>query len=736
MKLRIWTILILLAGHFEAISGTLRQENIKGQVELSPLTQVRKIEKVAPGIWKVVFGIPEKIRPVDFKKEAYWEGLKKLSDSKQPPIDLNAILFSESEKGVLASFKLDSSERIYGFGLQVNTFEQRGLRRNIRTNSWVIGNIGFSHAPMPFYISSKGYGLLVNTSRYVTFYMGSQHKLEQSVVLKQRLSQEPTETASSPADLYNKHYESSDDVDIFVDGTKGIEIYVFEGPEMREVVERYNLFSGGGAIPPLWGLGLKYRAKSDFSAAEVINFSKYFRNNHIPCDMFGLEPGWQSAAYSCSYKWNEKKFPHPDSLLNIMNAMNYKLNLWEHAYVHPTSPIFDSIVPYSGNYAVWKGAVPDFVNPAARNIFGEYHKNTLIDKGMSSFKLDECDAAYFDKAQGEWSFPDIARFPSGIDGEQMRQLFGLLYQKTILDEFKSENKRTVLEARASYLFAAPYCSALYTDMYEQSDFLRMIVNSGFCGVNWSPEVRQTKSEEDLIRRLQMSVMAAHMNVDCWFLKNLPWYQYDKEKNNRGEFLPNYRELEQKAKKLIELRMSLIPYLYAAFAKYHFNGTPPFRALVLDYPNDPQVWKIDDQYMMGDAILCAPFVDGASTRKVYLPEGTWFDFNSGKQYMGGKEYTISMSLDEIPMFIKNGIILPLAAPVEYITPQTTFNLQCRIYGSPNKPVQLFEDNSYTFDFEKGVFNWVSLTWNKGQIQLKHSGNFNRTLYKIEGWTIIK
>lgn len=696
----------------------------------------QQVEKVAPGIWKVTFGVPEKIQPTDFKMEADFEGLRNLQSSSQPPIDIDSIQFSLNEKGAIARLKIEASERIYGFGLQVNTFEQRGMRREIRTNSWVIGNIGFSHAPMPFYISSKGYGVLVNTSRYVTFYVGSQHQLEQSVALKQTLSKTSGEAALSPAELYRKHYDPSNDVEIFVDAAKGMELYIFEGPGMKEVVERYNLFSGGGAIPPLWGLGLKYRAKSNFSALEVINFTKYFRENHIPCDMFGLEPGWQSATYSCSYAWNKKNFPNPDSLLNVIHGMNYKLNLWEHAYVHPSSPIFDKIVPYSGDYAVWKGAVPDFTLPATREIFGDYHKTNFIDKGISAFKLDECDAAYYDKAQGEWSFPDIARFPSGIDGEQMRQLLGILYQKTIWDEFRKANKRTVLEVRASHLFAAPYCSMLYTDMYEHADFLRMIVNSGFSGVNWSPEVRQTKSEEDLIRRLQMTVMAAHMNVDCWFLKNLPWYQFDREKNNRGEFLPNYRELEQKAKKLIELRMSLIPYLYAAFAKYHFEGTPPFRALVLDYPDDQKVWKIDDQYMMGGAILCAPFIDGASTRKVYFPEGTWYDFNTGKKYQGRKEYTITLSLDEIPMFVKDGTILPLATPVEFITPKTVFDIHCRIYGSPVKPVRLFEDDSYSFDFEKGQFNWVNISWDGNKISAGHSGNFKDKLYHILDWKEIK
>lgn len=692
----------------------------------------QQIEKVAPGIYKVTYGTPEKIRPTDFKEQAAIKALQDMENINEPPIKLDEIKFRQTQKGVVAEMTMDTSERIYGFGLQVNSFEQRGMRRDIRTNSWVIGNVGFSHAPMPFYISSKGYGILINSSRYVTFYMGSQQALKQSIDIKESLKDEIS-NAVSPATLYNKNYKSSNDVQILVNGAQGMEIYIFAGPSIRNVLERYNLYSGGGAIPPLWGLGFKYRAKNTFNDKEVLRFTKYFRDNHIPCDMFGLEPGWQSSTYSCSYVWNKNNFPNPDSVLDIIHGMNYKLNLWEHAYVHPSSPIFDSIVPFSGNYAVWKGAVPDFITPQARNIFGNYHKRNFIDKNISAFKLDECDAAYYQEAGAEWSFSDIAQFPSGIDGEQMRQLFGLLYQKNIWEQYRKANKRTMLEVRASHLFAAPYGAAIYTDMYDHGDFVRMIANSGFAGVNWSPEVRETTSDGDLLRRLQTIVMSSHMVVDCWFLKNLPWFQYDKDKNNRDEFLPHFKELEQKAKKLIELRMSLIPYLYEAFAKYHFEGTPPFRALVMDYPADTAVWKTDNEYMMGESLLCAPFLNGTSTRDIYFPKGTtWFDFNTNKKYEGGKKYTITMSLDQIPLFVKDGTILPLAKPVEYITPQTVFEITCRIYGNPKMPARLFEDNSYTFDFEKGQYNQVDLVWNGKKGVVRRAGNYKNKLYKVVEW----
>jgi alpha-D-xyloside xylohydrolase len=415
-----------------------------------------------------------------------------------------------------------------------------------------------------------------------------------------------------------------------------------------------------------------------------------------------------------------------------MNRKGFKLNLWEHAYTHPTSPIFQKIAPYSGNYTVWAGAVPDFILPQARKIFGGYHEEQFVKKGITAFKLDECDAANFELANREWSFPDIAKFPSGIDGEQMRQLFGLLYQQTMLDLYRKNNTRTMFDVRASHLFAAPYNTALYSDMYSHADFVRMIVNSGFSGVNWSPEIRETSSDADLIRRLQTITMSAHMVVNCWYLNLPPWLQYNVEKNSKNELLPNHKDLEQKAKKLVELRMSFLPYLYSAFAKYHFEGTPPFRAMVIDFPDDKNVWQIDDQYMMGESIMCAPFIDSSSQRSVYFPEGTWYDFNTNKKYIGGKTYSISMSLDQIPMFIKDNTILPLAEPVEYITPSTIFKISCKVYGNPKGAVDLLEDNSYNFNYEKGDYNRVKLSWDGKQGNVSRIGNYKQQVYQVNNW----
>jgi alpha-D-xyloside xylohydrolase len=687
------------------------------------------IEKIAPGVWKVSFGISEKFKPSDFKEAPALDAMKTLTENEKPPINLNEIKFRTTGRGCVAELIMDESEKLYGFGLQNNTFQQRGLRKEIRVNSWATGNVGFSHAPVPFYVSTKGYGVLVNTSRYVTFYCGTFHRTSEAIELK---NSNNTKVAESTAELYKPLGKPSNNMVIEVPSEKGMEIYVFDGPTMKEAIRRYNLFSGGGCLIPSWGLGIKYRGKGDFNDHKALALANYFRKNNIPCDMFGLEPGWHTVAYSCSFVWNTKLFSDPDRFIGSMDSLGFKLNLWEHAYVFPTSPLFDQLKDKAGDIPVWKGLVPDFVDNEARKIFGTYHEKNFVNKGITSFKLDECDAADYKDAAAQWSFPEYARFPSGIDGEQMHQIFGILYQKTLLNVFNKNNKRTLLDVRCSQAFASPYSASLYSDMYDHHEYVRMISNAGFSGLLWSPEIRETKSEADLIRRTQTGVLSAQLLFNSWYLSNPPWLQYDQDKNNRDEFLPDAKELESKIRRLLELRMSLIPYLYSAFSNYHYRGIPPFRALVVDYPSDPEVYNLDDEYMIGEDLLAAPFIDGTSTRNIYFPAGIWYDFNSDKKYEGGKSYVVQMSLDQIPLFVKEGTILPLAKPLQYVSQNTVFEITCHIYGNDCKPAFLFEDNAYSLDYRKGWFNRVSLEWNGKEGKVTKTGNYQGKSYHVVDW----
>ncbi|MCQ6956410.1 TIM-barrel domain-containing protein [Mucilaginibacter aquariorum] len=692
---------------------------------------IAQVTNLAAGIQKISAGYPDKFTPYTFCEELPMKtALAGLSVGKLP-FKLADIKISTNERGVVVEIPLDNSEQLYGFGLQLGSFNQRGLKIKPIVNDNPLNDVGYTHGPTTFYVSNKGYGILINTARYTTFYCGTTAKLNDR-------NSAPTEIkgGTSVDELYKTSNKELGNVTVDIPGAKGIEVFVFEGPDLKNVIQRYNLFSGGGALPAIWGLGIKYRVKADFNQQQVIKMAEYFRNNHIPCDVLGIEPKWQTAAYSCSYVWAKDFFPDPDAFIASVKDKGFQVNLWEHAFVSPKSPLYEPLKTKSGNYLVWGGLVPDFVDSSARGIFANYHDQTFVKQGISGFKMDECDNSNIAFGSNSWSFPELSEFPSGIDGEQMHQLFGLLYQKTVYNIYKRANKRTYLDVRASNAFASSYPAALYSDTYDHDQYIKMILNSGFSGMIWSPEVRESNSIKDFMRRSQTAVLSAQTLFNSWYLQNPPWLQINIKKNNAGQLMDNAKQTEADIRKLFEFRMSLIPYLYNAFADYHFKGIPPFRALVMDYPDDKNTFNLSDEYMIGSGILAAPLTEKMDERKVYLPAGTWYDFNTNQKYEGGRSYIIKTGLTQLPIFIKDGTILPLARPVEHVAADTKFEITCFVYGDHKTVGSLFEDDGVTFNYEKGNHNSVNLSWDKNKGTIKRHGPFKSTMYNIVKWQIIK
>jgi alpha-D-xyloside xylohydrolase len=686
------------------------------------------MDKIANGIWKLRFGQPEPHTPVSLREtEIRTEQLNRLECEGTPPFSGDAMSVQATARGIRIELPLTAEEHIYGFGLQLHRVDHTGRKKTIRVNSDPVADTGDSHAPVPFYVSTAGYGVYVDTSRYATFYCGTNLRKGDS----EHKKHEQKAVGTSEIELYG--YQTSEGnrtVVVDVPSAKGIDVYFFEGPDLAAAVQRYNLFSGGGCLPPAWGLGMWYRAYSAAKKEDVMRLAHTFRTDRMPVDVFGFEPGWQTKAYSCSFVWDEGRFPEHEAMLNELYEMDYRVNLWEHLFVHPTSPIYQDLKPQSGNYEVWEGLVPDLSIPEARRIFAEHHRKEFVDKGIAGFKLDECDSSDF--VHSNWSFPDVTEFPSGMDGEQMHNQLGTLYQAAILDPFKAASKRTLSQVRSSGALASPYPFVLYSDLYNHKVFIRGVVNCGFSGLLWSPEVRQAESAEDLIRRIQTAVFSPMALLNCWRIPNPPWLQVDREKNVRGEFMDHYEDARDICRTLFELRMSLIPYLYTAYAKYALEGRPPFRALVMDDPDDPNTYGIDDAYMMGESMLVAPIVTGTSERSVYLPKGTWRCFWTGASYEGGQAYTFAPGIERIPVFVKEGTLLPLAKPLQFVADDAVFDVALRQYGDGALECTLYEDDGHTFEYQAGQYNWVHISVAvDGSLALERNGTYEGRRYAVIG-----
>ena len=667
--------------------------------------------EVLPGIWKATVGRPEKITPTtDRFVQPSSTGLDRMKHVSSPPIP--APSGSVSQRGTTLSLPLNPHEEIYGFGLQFFSTQHRGRKCVTRVNADPRADTGDSHAPVPWYVNSAGYGVLIDTARNAVFYCGNSTP-------RPSRRDASSEGAILPPYSRNLGPEETSEVLIEVPNATGVDVYLFAGPTMLDAVRRYNLFSGGGVKPPEWGLGFWYRASSDANSERVLALTEEFHGRNIPLDVLGLEPGWQTHAYSCSFFWNPERFPDPPAFLRSMRQRDLHVNLWEHAFTDASSPLFDRLHAMAADRAVWHGLVPDFVDPAARKVFGDYHGQALIDPGIEGFKLDECDNSDY---TGCWSFPDSARFPSGVDGEQMHSLFGILYQQSLWEAFRQRKRQTYGLVRSSGALAAPYPFVLYSDLYDHRQFVRALVNSGFSGLLWCPEVRDAVNEDDLIRRLETAVFSPLAMINAYYIVHPPWKQMDRKKNNAGELSDHWQAVEARCREIIGWRMQIVPYLRAAFSRYAQDGTPPFRALALDWPDVPSVARVDDAWMVGDRMLVAPLFSGEPGRTVVLPPGSWHDFWTGKQFDGNTSIQIAAGELNIPVFVKSGSVLPLATVTN-----TTSDA-----GSRDLQVQVFGDGQLTFELLDGPDTSLILEWNhkSGEGREVQSGV---SRYRIIGWS---
>ena len=570
---------------------------------------------------RFTFGMPEKMVPSRF-----CDGFRYVeTDVNYPAANFT---FKKIPSGCVLEFPIEDDCHIFGFGLQLKHFDHRGRKLRLDVNADPVGADGESHAPVPFFVTNKGYGMYFDTARYAEFYCGKQKNTGKNAAKSSGGS------AGSEVELYAVRQDTGLVMSVRIPVAAGVDVYVIEGDSITDIVSQYNRLAGGGPEVPEWSLGMLYRCYYQWNAEKIKSIADDFRERDIPCDIIGLEPGWHTHAYSCTYKWSDK-YPDPDAFISYLRERNYHLSLWEHAFVHPEAEIHDALAPYSGDWLVWGGLVPDFATEEGRKTFADYHREKLVDHGIDGFKLDECDSSDF---TGSWSFPLSAEFPSGLDGEQYHSLFGTLYAKTMLDALGEQ--KTLSEIRQMGALAAPYPFVLYSDLYDHRDFIRGQVNAGFSGLLWTPEFRQAETKEECIRRIQCLVFSCQFLINSWNYDGLPWVIFD---------------CEEEVRELIRLRYRLIPILKKAFDVYHATGKPPIRALVMDFTQDEMTYAVDDEYLFCEDLLVAPIAaDTGDRRDVYLPrEARWADFYTGEEIVLPEDGILHVETKGIPVYKRIG-----------------------------------------------------------------------------------
>jgi alpha-D-xyloside xylohydrolase len=463
------------------------------------------------------------------------------------------------------------------------------------------------------------------------------------------------------------------------------------------------LYNGGGCLPPKWGLGFWHRTPTLYTDAQVLNEVSEFKKHQFPLSVIGLEPGWQSKSYPCTYEWDAGRFPDPARFITQLKDQGIQTNLWINPYISPESALIEKLKPYTASHTVWSGFVPDYGLPEVNALVGEHMKKYQLGVGVSGFKMDENDG------YDSWLWPDVTLFPSKIPAEQMRQLYGLMMQKMTTQLYREQNRRTYGLVRASNAGGVSFPYVIYNDYYSHRDFITALINSSFIGVLWTPEVRSSKTAEEWLRRMQTVCFSPLAMLNAWSDGTKPW---------------SFPEVEKQVTEVANLRMQLIPYLYTCFAEYAFYGRPPMRAMNLvdgftssdeklegklsstENPYAEATKKeMKDQFMVGDNLLIAPVFAGETERKVILPKGKWYDFYTGKLAGEAEVISVSPGLDRIPVYVRDGGIIPMKESTQIASKaREKDNLIIRFYGTKESTYMLYDDDGETFDYETGAFSW--------------------------------
>lgn len=663
------------------------------------------------GVWETkLYEVPEFNLLSVSKKEPRKEALQKLGETEFPLNKQEITSFSKNGKTFLR-FPLDEEEQIYGLGLHFNSVQQRGKILRLHMDHYGGSDNGRTHAPVPFFISSKGYGVLINSSRYIDVYVGS------GVTKNSKFPAKVRDRNIDPDWVGNPY---SDNLEIVVP-EEGVELILFSGNNMMEVVQRFNLYCGGGFIPPKWGLGFWHRTPTLYSDNDVHEEVQKFKDKNFPLDVIGLEPGWHTKAYPCTFEWDKSRFNDPAGFTKKMLDDGIRLNLWCNPYLWPGCELDQKMESYTGSHTVWCGTVPDYTIPKAQKILKQHIQKNQLNFGISGYKIDEVDG--FD----EWIWPDIATFPSGLDGEQMRQVYGNLVMGITDDAFRDKNERTYGLVRAANAGSVNYPYVIYNDYYSHEGFITALINSGFNGVLWTPEVRSGGSAEEWIRRMQTVCFSPMSMINAWVDGTKPW---------------SFEEVYPYCQDVAFLRMRLLPYIYSTFARYHFEGIPPFRAINLEegfaYKEEVVKGQLDgtknpyaeaikkeikDQYMMGEYIMVAPMFSTHKEREVVLPQGNWYDFYTGEYAGNGEVIKVKADLDQLPLFVKDGAVIPMIPAIRQTKEwNNSTPLEIRHYGNANGNFQLYDDDGETHDYEEGEYSIKNLKVEngKGEIVDVHPG----------------
>ena len=520
------------------------------------------------------------------------------------------------------SFKCDADEHFVGTGERFRKMDLSGQTFQLKNQDGQGVNNRRCYKNIPFYLSSRMYGVFFHTSDYCKL---------------------------SLAD------HSSRSVQFLCDHAT-LDVFLIGGQTPEEILKGYRMLTGFPAMPPLWSFGIWMSRMTYFSADEVEDICNRLRQEHYPCDVIHLDTGWFRTDWLCEWRFNPERFPDPKGFISRLKENGFKVSLWQLPYIaqgaeqleeakknhyisQPTKEEETSTGGASNFSALDYAGTIDFTYPKATDWYKYSLLKPLLDMGVKCIKTDFGENIHMDH-QYHSSSP-----------ERLNNIYALLYQKAAYEVTREVAGDGIIWARAGWAGCQRY--PLHWGGDSESSWAGMAGSlkgglhlglSGFAfwshdvpGFHSTPDFMNSPLDEQVyVRWTQFGVFTSHMRYHgtC---KREPWH---------------YPNIAPIVKRWWKLRYRLIPYIIEQSELACRSGLPIVQALLIHHPNDRQVWHIDDEYYFGNEFLVCPVMNAENRRDIYLPEGQWVHFLTGERLEGGRWYdNVEVPLDEMPVFVR-------------------------------------------------------------------------------------
>jgi alpha-glucosidase (family GH31 glycosyl hydrolase) len=495
-----------------------------------------------------------------------------------------------------------------------------------------------------------------------------------------------------------------------------LDCFVVVSKEPAQIMREYARITGLPEMPPLWSFGYQQSHRTLAGPDEIMWVARTMREKKLPCDTLiylGTDftpSGWNT--HNGEFTWKKETFPDPKKAIDDLHALHYKVVL--HVVIEGrrlTGTVQDACAApeLSGRTPDEKGEVVNGRWPPDRSVacYWPHHKG-VFDLGVDGWWPDQGD---------------------GLDGPSRLNRIRMYWE----GQQMWRPERVYALHRNGYAGMARYGAFLWSgDVASTWETLKthlpVAVNTGLSGIPyWGTDIGgfQTTPEYlgDLyVRWFQFAAFCPLFRAHgrTWHLR-LPWGwnlgELGPEENAayQGAGRPAESELrnaqvEPICRKFLELRYRLMPYLYSAVRETSLTGLPIMRALWLHYPDDPTAVARGDQYLWGRDILVAPVVEkGATSRKLYLPRGVWFDFWTDEKTTGGREIDRAVDLATMPLYVRAGAIIPMGPVKQYTAEPVDGPISVTVYPGADGAFEMFEDDGKSFEYRRGGWMGIAFTW---------------------------